>query len=160
MLSGKNGWLDLMLPVPSSTGAQGYFELRLGIDPLEAAEAELQFGHAASEMDHSRYVITLAKGLAQIGRRSDVDAPLQPLAGVAPLPLQTQADESPVYQDIQVQRHPNRWAVSVNGVMVADLPLISQQCAPAILLVVRNGTAHFADLEVSELVQRDQVGHP
>ena len=74
--------------------------------------------------------------------------------------LQTQADESPVYQEIQVQRHPNGWAVSVNGVMVADLPLISQQRLPAILLVVRNGTAHFADLEVSELVQRDHVGHP
>ncbi len=162
VLSGKNGWLDLMLPPPPSTNARMYFALRLGINPLDAAEAELQFGHGASEsgMDHSRYVIRLAKGLAQVGRRSGIDAPFQPLAGVASLPLQTQADESPVYQDIQVQRHPNRWAVSVNGVMVADLPLISQQGAPAILLVVQNGTAHFADLEVSELVQQDHVDHP
>ena len=116
VLSGTNGWLDLMLSLSSTAGAPAHFELRLGVDPFEGAQAEVQFGHAASGVDDSRYVITLAKGFAQIGQRSGIEAPFQPLKGAAPLPLQTQADESPVYQDIRVQRQPNRWVVNVNGV--------------------------------------------
>ena len=154
VLAGTDGWLDLTLPAQSSYGPPRYYVLRLGVNPLDASEAELQFGATASRAAlGSRYVVKLAGEVAQVGRCADMDGPFEALEGVEPVHLHRGADDSPVYQTIQVQRQPSGWFVEVNGATMASALDLSLQDAPDVRLMVRNGTGHFADLEVSDLIK-------
>jgi serine/threonine-protein kinase len=160
VLAGANGWLDLALPSRSSAGPPKNFRLRLGINALQDAEAELHFGRAADRKGAElRFVIRLAKGLLHVGQRSGVDAPFVPLIGSRPLPAHPQSDDLPVYQDVQLERHQDGWIVQVNGVQVASIHSELRQDLSNVLLVARQGTAHFADLEINDLVQRIDQSH-
>ena len=158
VLAGTEGSLELKLPQPES-GPQQFYKLHFGVHPLEGAVTEIHIPSASSaqrQTDH--LVIRLADGIASLGTREGQVGEYERLASCTPSKL-PDAEGGASFHKVDAIRQPDGWIVRVNGQRLGAITL-SQPDIDRVVLVVRDGTAHFESLQIDGLELADDASAP
>lgn len=142
VVQGRSGAARQVLQFADGT-APANFAVHLEVELVDNAVFEVEFGHAPAETapQDERYVLRLADGQAQVGRRrgSDRYVPESPALALGEISRYV----------VSVERHHNRWLAFVDDQGVAAVAAQATD-QPMITLQVLRGTIQLSEFTLAE----------
>lgn len=150
------------LPTGPPGAATGYgFKVGINLTPKEieftpGTASEVQFGFADSHLDEcTRFSVLYDSDQIIFGTRAGTTGKFTPLG--RPVPIVSEEHDDPTYAEIRVELHRNHWFIFFNGKLLQDAPVDRQANNRILRLVAKNGTVHFEDLRIFNLVATPAV---